>query len=153
MPAVSQLLLIGGLALAVIAPVARAQHPDDWTAPFIPALLPAHVGDMAAHIFDPAYYALDLRVPLRPGAGVTIGGDHEIAIGHGRLLLCRSAGAGGEGGGEGEMVGTVRLAHLPRRNAQVHWPEGNALLAGGSEHRDSAAGIPEFQALVTIEAL
>jgi molybdopterin-dependent oxidoreductase alpha subunit len=71
----------------------------------------------------------------------------------GDKVLLRSAGAGGGGGGEGEMVGTVRLADLPRRNAQVHWPEGNALLAGGGEHRDSAAGIPEFQTLVTIEAL
>lgn len=55
--------------------------------------------------------------------------------------------------GEGEMVGTVRLASLPRRNAQVHWPEGNALLPGGGQHRDRAAGIPDFQAMVTVEAL
>ncbi|MGI9578625.1 MAG: molybdopterin-dependent oxidoreductase, partial [Microthrixaceae bacterium] len=75
--------------------------------------------------------------------------DHSDAEAYGltegsRVRLCST---------EGEMVGTVRLASLPRRNAQVHWPEGNALLPGGGQHRDSAAGIPDFQALVTVEAL
>ena len=52
-----------------------------------------------------------------------------------------------------EMLCTVRLVDLPAGNAQVHWPEGNTLLAGGGERRDPDAGIPDYQALVDIEKL
>ncbi len=50
----------------------------------------------------------------------------------------------------GEMPGSVRIVSLPRGNVQVHWPEGNVLLPGGAEHREPDAGIPDYQALVTI---
>ncbi|MEZ5238649.1 MAG: FdhF/YdeP family oxidoreductase [Microthrixaceae bacterium] len=55
--------------------------------------------------------------------------------------------------GTGSMEATVHLAALPPRNVQVHWPEGNVLLPGGAAHREPAAGIPDYQALVRIVRL
>lgn len=66
----------------------------------------------------------------------------ELGVGEGDRVVLAAGGA--------RMEATVRLASLPRRNAQVHWPEGNVLLPGGPEHREPAAGIPDYQALVTI---
>lgn len=48
------------------------------------------------------------------------------------------------------MAATVHLAAVPPRTVQVHWPEGNVLLAGGAGHRDPLAGIPDYQAIVSI---
>lgn len=61
----SLLIAVIGLALGLIAPVARAQHPDDWTAPYVPALLPAYVGEMAAHA-DAPRYVIELALALTP---------------------------------------------------------------------------------------
>jgi molybdopterin-dependent oxidoreductase alpha subunit len=51
----------------------------------------------------------------------------------------------------GRMEGTVLVSPVAPGNVQVHWPEGNVLLAG---HRRSAeSGIPDFNALVQVEKL
>jgi molybdopterin-dependent oxidoreductase alpha subunit len=49
----------------------------------------------------------------------------------------------------GELRGRLRLAPVKPGNVQVHWPEGNVLVAGGV--RSPQAGIPDYNALVTIE--
>ncbi len=36
----------------------------------------------------------------------------------------------------GTYEGTVTLVRLPARTLQVHWPEGNVLIAGGPAHRE-----------------
>jgi molybdopterin-dependent oxidoreductase alpha subunit len=51
----------------------------------------------------------------------------------------------------GELRCRVHLAPIAPGNAQVHWPEGNVLIA--DEVRSSEAGIPDYNARVTIEAL
>ena len=51
----------------------------------------------------------------------------------------------------GEFVGTVKLARLPHRTLQVHWPEGNVLLASGPEHREPGSKVPDYNAIVTVQ--
>jgi molybdopterin-dependent oxidoreductase alpha subunit len=53
----------------------------------------------------------------------------------------------------GEFVGTVKLARLPHRTLQVHWPEGNVLLAAGPEHREPGSKVPDYNAIVTVQVL
>ena len=36
----------------------------------------------------------------------------------------------------GTLDGRVTLVRLPARTLQVHWPEGNVLIAGGPDHRE-----------------
>ena len=50
----------------------------------------------------------------------------------------------------GELRCRVHLAPIAPGNVQVHWPEGNVLVAGGV--RSPEAGIPDYNARVTIEA-
>ena len=49
----------------------------------------------------------------------------------------------------GELRCRVHLAPIAPGNAQVHWPEGNVLIA--DEVRSSEAGIPDYNTRVTIE--
>jgi predicted molibdopterin-dependent oxidoreductase YjgC len=51
----------------------------------------------------------------------------------------------------GTLEGTVTLARLPARTLQVHWPEGNVLIAGGAAHREPASKVPDYNAVVTVE--
>ena len=39
----------------------------------------------------------------------------------------------------------------PARTLQVHWPEGNVLLAAGPSHREPGSQVPDYNALATIE--
>jgi predicted molibdopterin-dependent oxidoreductase YjgC len=55
--------------------------------------------------------------------------------------------------GTGEIVGTARLSRLPAGTLQVHWPEGNVLIAAGANHREPHTAIPDYNALVTVERL
>ena len=48
----------------------------------------------------------------------------------------------------GELRCRVHLAPIAPGNVQVHWPEGNALIAGGV--RSPEAGIPDYNARVDI---
>jgi molybdopterin-dependent oxidoreductase alpha subunit len=67
----------------------------------------------------------------------------ELGIDEGDGVRLRSA--------VGSFDGRARLVRLPARTLQVHWPEGNALVAGGPEHREPGSGIPDYNAIVTIE--
>jgi molybdopterin-dependent oxidoreductase alpha subunit len=53
--------------------------------------------------------------------------------------------------GTGELECTVRYASLPAATLQVHWPEGNALIGSGPEHREPRSRVPDYNAIVTIE--
>ncbi len=53
----------------------------------------------------------------------------------------------------GEFVGRVKLARLPHRSLQVHWPEGNVLLPSGSAHREPGSKVPDYNAIVTLQPL
>jgi predicted molibdopterin-dependent oxidoreductase YjgC len=53
----------------------------------------------------------------------------------------------------GTMDGHLKLARLPARSLQVHWPEGNVLISGGPEHREPGSKVPDYNAVVTIEPL
>jgi molybdopterin-dependent oxidoreductase alpha subunit len=53
----------------------------------------------------------------------------------------------------GEYRGRVRKARLPAQTLQVHWPEGNVLIPGGPEHREPGSKVPDYNAVVTVEAL
>ena len=50
----------------------------------------------------------------------------------------------------GSFEGRVKLARLPARTLQVHWPEGNVLLPSGPEHREPHSSVPDYNAVVTI---
>ncbi len=50
----------------------------------------------------------------------------------------------------GELRCRVHVAPIAPGNVQVHWPEGNVLVAGGV--RSPEAGIPDYNARVTLEA-
>jgi predicted molibdopterin-dependent oxidoreductase YjgC len=53
----------------------------------------------------------------------------------------------------GAYEGHLKLVRLPHRTLQVHWPEGNVLLAGGAEHREPGSKVPDYNAVVTLERL
>ncbi len=53
----------------------------------------------------------------------------------------------------GTMQAVVRRVPLPARTLQVHWPEGNVLLAGGAGHREPRSKVPDYNAVVTVHAL
>jgi anaerobic selenocysteine-containing dehydrogenase len=50
----------------------------------------------------------------------------------------------------GSYTGRLRFARLPARSLQVHWPEGNVLIAAGPEHREAASRVPDYNAVVTV---
>jgi len=66
----------------------------------------------------------------------------RLGLSHGQEVVVRSA--------TGLLRCRVHLAPIAPGNVQVHWPEGNALVAGGI--RSPEAGIPDYNARVTIEA-
>ncbi len=76
---------------------------------------------------------------------VYIDGDDARALGlaDGAPVLLRSA--------TGTFEGRLRYARLPARTVQVHWPEGNVLVAGDPGHREPASRVPDYTAVVTIE--
>jgi molybdopterin-dependent oxidoreductase alpha subunit len=51
----------------------------------------------------------------------------------------------------GEYRGRVKLARLPLRTLQVHWPEGNVLIGAGPSHREATSKVPDYNAVVTLE--
>jgi predicted molibdopterin-dependent oxidoreductase YjgC len=51
----------------------------------------------------------------------------------------------------GALAGRARIVRLPARTLQVHWPEGNLLVAGGPEHREPGSAVPDYNAIVTLE--
>jgi molybdopterin-dependent oxidoreductase alpha subunit len=53
----------------------------------------------------------------------------------------------------GEFVGRLKFARLPHRSLQVHWPEGNVLLAAGADHREPHSNVPDYNAVVTLQRL
>ncbi len=53
----------------------------------------------------------------------------------------------------GSYDGTVTLARLPAGTVQVHWPEGNVLIADGADHREPLSKVPDYNAVVTVEPL
>lgn len=50
----------------------------------------------------------------------------------------------------GSFTGSAKLVRLPSRSLQVHWPEGNVLLAAGAAHREPASRVPDYNAVVTL---
>jgi molybdopterin-dependent oxidoreductase alpha subunit len=51
----------------------------------------------------------------------------------------------------GRMTGRAKLVRLPARTLQVHWPEGNALLAGGAAHREPLSHVPDYNTVARLE--
>jgi molybdopterin-dependent oxidoreductase alpha subunit len=51
--------------------------------------------------------------------------------------------------GAGRFEGRVHLAPIAPGNLQVHWPEGNSLLA--RDVRDPSGGVPDYNAIVRVE--
>jgi len=50
----------------------------------------------------------------------------------------------------GRMSGHVHLAPVKPGNLQVHWPEGQVLIAGDASHRGKRSGIPDYNAFVRV---
>ena len=67
----------------------------------------------------------------------------RLGIADGDAIRLRSA--------SGEFTGHAKLVRLAARSVQVHWPEGNALLA--SDRREPESRIPDYNAVVRIERL
>jgi predicted molibdopterin-dependent oxidoreductase YjgC len=53
----------------------------------------------------------------------------------------------------GTMTATVKVVRLPSRTVQVHWPEGNVLLAGGPDRREPQSKVPDYNTVIRIERL
>jgi predicted molibdopterin-dependent oxidoreductase YjgC len=53
----------------------------------------------------------------------------------------------------GSFDGTLQLVRLPPRTLQVHWPEGNVLVAAGPTHREPGSRIPDYSAVVSLDPL
>lgn len=73
---------------------------------------------------------------------VLINSDDAAALGvrEGDLVVIRSD--------TGEMRARVKYAPMKPRNVQVHWPEGNVLIA--PNRRDLGSGVPAYKAIVTL---
>lgn len=72
--------------------------------------------------------------------------EHDAAglgIADGDPIRLRSA--------HGVMDGHAKLVRLPHRSVQVHWPEGNVLLAAGPDTREPLSRMPDYNAVVTVE--
>jgi hypothetical protein len=65
-----------------------------------------------------------------------------LGLGEGSRVVVRSP--------TGALAGRLKLAPMKPGNVQVHWPEGNVLVASGV--RSPEAGIPDYNAVVTIDA-
>lgn len=50
----------------------------------------------------------------------------------------------------GEFRGRVKVVALPSRTLQVHWPEGNVLLAAGPDRREPGSHVPDYNAFVHV---
>ncbi|MFP3907087.1 MAG: molybdopterin-dependent oxidoreductase [Acidimicrobiales bacterium] len=50
----------------------------------------------------------------------------------------------------GSMEGHLRVVRLPERTLQVHWPEGNVLIAAGADAREPGSKVPDYNAVVTL---
>ncbi len=68
-----------------------------------------------------------------------------IGVGPGDRVRLRSS--------VGTYEGRVHLARLPARCLQVHYPEGNVLIASGADHREPRSKVPDYNAVVTVEPL
>jgi anaerobic selenocysteine-containing dehydrogenase len=53
---------------------------------------------------------------------------------------------------QGTLRGRVHLAPLKPGNLQVHWPEGQVLIAGDAAHRGRQSGIPDYNAVVRVQS-
>jgi anaerobic selenocysteine-containing dehydrogenase len=53
----------------------------------------------------------------------------------------------------GTFEGRCKLVRLPARSLQVHWPEGNVLIAGTAAQREPVSRVPDYNAVVTVEVL
>jgi predicted molibdopterin-dependent oxidoreductase YjgC len=69
--------------------------------------------------------------------------SERLGLREGDRVLLRSA--------VGSFTGRVRLAEIRARNLQVHWPEGNVLIA--RDRRDERCGIPDYNAVVEVVPL
>jgi molybdopterin-dependent oxidoreductase alpha subunit len=67
----------------------------------------------------------------------------RLGIAEGDEVLVRSE--------DGELRGRALLAPIAPGNLQVHWPEGNVLI--GDSRRSPEAGMPDYNARVTVEAV
>jgi molybdopterin-dependent oxidoreductase alpha subunit len=87
--------------------------------------------------------------PLTGAARDAVFIDHddaaELGLSEGDELTLRSP--------VGTYTGRARLVRLPARTLQVHWPEGNVLVAGGPDHREPGSGVPDYNAIVTVETV
>ncbi len=50
----------------------------------------------------------------------------------------------------GSYEGRLLVVRLPARTLQVHWPEGQVLIASGPEHREPGSQVPDYNAVVTL---
>ncbi len=69
--------------------------------------------------------------------------SERLGVREGDRVVLRSA--------VGSFEGRVRLAAIRSRNLQVHWPEGNVLIARG--RADERSGIPDYNAVVDVVPL
>jgi molybdopterin-dependent oxidoreductase alpha subunit len=68
-----------------------------------------------------------------------------LGVADGSLVRLRSA--------TGTFDGRCKVVRLPARSLQVHWPEGNVLIAGGAAHREPSSRVPDYNAVVTVEVV
>jgi molybdopterin-dependent oxidoreductase alpha subunit len=69
----------------------------------------------------------------------------ELGLADGAPVRLRSA--------TGTMDGHLKTVRLAARTLQVHWPEGNVLVAAGPGHREPGSKVPDYNAVVTLEPL
>jgi anaerobic selenocysteine-containing dehydrogenase len=67
----------------------------------------------------------------------------ELGLTDGARVRLRSA--------TGIFDGRLKVVRLPARSVQVHWPEGNSLVAAGADRREPGSKVPDYSAIVTIE--
>ena len=68
-----------------------------------------------------------------------------LGLAHGDRVRLRSS--------TGTYDGRLHCTRLAHRSLQVHWPEGNVLLPAGPAEREPISQVPDYNAVVTIEAI
>ncbi len=81
----------------------------------------------------------------RDAVSIDVADARSLGIAEGDRVRLRSA--------TGVFEGTAKLVRLPARSLQVHWPEGNVLLAHDPSAREPLSQVPDYNALVTLERI
>lgn len=126
----------------------RRPTPSNWA-----SLKPLGIGEQRPNNYREVFRAArenrdeerhdSLNGAAREAVLMSAGDAERHGLADGDAVLVRSA--------AGEMRGRALIVPIAPGNVQVHWPEGNVLIADGVRSPESK--VPDYNARVSLEAL